>query len=66
MSALATFETSSKATSPTIPFSVLLIPTSMTIASFLTQSPFTNSGIPTAATIISPSKHSAFKSFVFE
>ena len=64
--ALAFFETSSKATSPTIPFSVLLIPTSITIAFFLTQSPLTNSGIPTAATIISASKHSAFKSFVFE
>ena len=66
VNAFATFETSSNATSPTIPFSVLLIPTSITIASFLTQSPFTNSGIPTAATIISPSKHSAFKSLVFE
>ena len=66
VNAFATFETSSNATSPTIPFSVLLIPTSITIASFLTQSPFTNSGIPTAATTISPSKHSAFKSFVFE
>ena len=66
VNAFATFETSSNATSPTIPFSVLLIPTSITIASYLTHSPFTNSGIPTAATIISPSKHSAFKSFVFE
>ena len=43
--AFATFETSSKATSPTIPLSVLLIPTSITIASFLTQSAFTSSGI---------------------
>ena len=60
VSALATFETSSNATSPTKPFSVLLIPTSITIASFLTQSPFTSSGIPTAARIISASKHSAF------
>ena len=32
----------------------------------LTQSPFTSSGIPTAATIMSASKHSAFKSFVLE
>ena len=64
--ALAFFETSSNATSPTKPFSVLLIPTSITIASFLTQSPLTSSGIPTAATIISASKHSAFKSLVFE
>ena len=66
VSKVATFDTSSKATSPTIPFSVLLIPTSITIASFLTQSAFTSSGIPTAATIISASKHSAFKSLVFE
>ena len=58
--AFATFDTSLKSTSPTKPFSVLLIPTSITIASFLTQSPFTSSGIPTAATIISASKHSAF------
>ena len=49
--AFAFFETSSKATSPTIPLSVLLIPTSITIASFLTQSPLTNSGIPTAAAV---------------
>ena len=48
VSALAFFETSSNATSPTIPFSVLLIPTSITIASFFTQSPLTSSGIPTA------------------
>jgi hypothetical protein len=34
VNALATFETSSNATSPTKPFSVLLIPTSITIASF--------------------------------
>ena len=66
VSALAFFETSSNATSPTIPLSVLLIPTSITIVSFLTQSPLTNSGIPTAAIIISASKHSAFKSFVLE
>ena len=32
----------------------------------ITQSPLTNSGIPTAAIIISASKHSAFKSFVLE
>ena len=64
--AFATFETSSNATSPTIPFSVLFIPTSITIASYLTQSPLTSSGIPTAATIISPFRHSPFKSFVFE
>ena len=64
--ACATLETSSKATSPTRPLSVLLIPTSITIASFLTQSPFTSSGIQTAATTISASKHSAFKSFVLE
>ena len=51
VSALAFFETSSNATSPTIPLSVLLIPTSITIVSFLTQSPFTNSGIPTAVGI---------------
>ena len=66
VSAFAFFESSSNATSPTIPFSVLLIPTSITIASFFTQSPLTNSGIPTAATIISASRHSAFKSFVLE
>ena len=64
--AFAFFETSSNATSPTIPLSVLFIPTSITIVSFLTQSPFTSSGIPTAATIISASKHSAFKSYVLE
>ena len=64
--AFAFFETSSNATSPTIPLSVLFIPTSITIASFLTQSPLTSSGIPTAATMISASRHSAFKSFVFE
>ena len=63
--ALALFETSSKATSPTIPLSVLLIPTSITIASFFTQSPLTSSGIPTAATRISAFKHSALRSFVF-
>ncbi len=34
--AFAFFETSSNATSPTIPLSVLLIPTSITIASFFT------------------------------
>ena len=62
--AFAFLETSSKSTSPTIPLSVLLIPTSITIVSFLTQSPLTISGIPTAATIISASKHSAFKSLV--
>jgi hypothetical protein len=66
VNAFAFFETSSKATSPTIPLSVLFIPTSITIVSFLTQSPLTSSGIPTAATIMSASKHSAFKSFVFE
>jgi len=64
--AFAFFETSSNATSPTIPLSVLLIPTSITIESFLTQSPLTSSGIPTAAIIISASKHSALRSFVFE
>ena len=62
--AFAFFETSSKSTSPTMPLSVLLIPTSITIVSFLTQSPLTSSGIPTAATIISASKHSVFRSFV--
>ena len=51
--AFAFLETSSNATSPTMPLSVLLIPTSITIVSFLTQSPLTSSGIPTAATIIS-------------
>ena len=56
--AFATFETSSKSTSPTQPFSVLFIPTSITIASFFTQLPFISSGIPTAATITSASKHS--------
>ncbi len=66
VNAFATLETSSKATSPTIPLSVLLIPTSITIASFLTQSPFTNSGIPTAATIISAFRHSPYKSLVLE
>ena len=65
VNAFAFFETSSKSTSPTIPLSVLLIPTSITIASFFTQSPFTSSGIPTAATIISASKHSAFRYLVF-
>ena len=55
VSAFAFFETSSKCTSPTIPLSVLFMPTSMTIESFLTQSPRTSSGIPTAATIISVS-----------
>ena len=64
--AFATFDTSSNATSPTRPFSVLLIPTSITIASFLIQSPFTSSGIPTAATKMSPFKHSPVRSFVFE
>ena len=64
--AFAFFETSSKATSPTMPLSVLLIPTSITMVFFLTQSPLTSSGIPTAATIISASRHSAFKSFVLE
>ena len=65
VNALAIFETSSKATSPTIPFSVLFIPTSITIASFLIQSALTSSGIPTAATIMSACKHSALRSFVF-
>ena len=50
--ALATLETVSKSTSPTKPESVLLIPTSITIASFLTQSPLTNFGLPTAAMTI--------------
>ena len=36
------------------------------MASFLTQSPFTRLGTPTAATRISAFKHSIFKSFVFE
>ena len=64
--ALATLETSSKSTSPTKPESVLLIPTSITIAPFFTQSPFTNWGMPTAAIIISALRHSFYKSFVFE
>ena len=64
--ALATFETSSKSTSPTIPESVLLMPTSITIAPFFTQSPLTNFGLPTAAIIISALLHSSFKSFVLE
>jgi len=47
-------------------YSVLLIPTSITIASFFTQSPLTSFGLPTAAIIMSALLHSAFKSFVFE
>ena len=66
VTALATFDTSSKSTSPTKPASVLLIPTSITIAPFFTQSALTNLGIPTAAIIISALRHSVFKSFVFE
>ena len=54
VNAFATLDTSSNATSPTIPLSVLLIPTSITIASFLIQSALTSSGIPTAAITISP------------
>ena len=50
--AFATLETSSNATSPTIPLSVLLIPTSITIASFLKQSNCISYGIQTAAIII--------------
>jgi hypothetical protein len=42
------------------------MPTSITIASFFTQSALTNFARPTAATIISALLHSAFKSFVFE
>ena len=64
--AFAFLDTSSNATSPTIPLSVLFIPTSITIVFFLTQSPLISSGIPTAATIISAFKHSFFKSIVFE
>ena len=64
--ALATLETSLKSTSPTIPKSVLLIPTSITMAPFFTQSPLTNLGIPTAAIIISALRHSAFKFQVLE
>ena len=64
--AFATFKTWSKSTSPTMPESVLLIPTSITMAPFLTQSPLTNLGIPTAAIIISALRHSTFKSFVYE
>ena len=64
--ALATFETSSKSTSPTIPFSVLLIPTSITMASFLTQSRLTSFYIPTAATMTSACKHSSLIFFVLE
>ena len=55
--AFATFETSSKSTSPTKPESVLLIPTSITIAPFLTQSLLTSYGFPTAAIIISALLH---------
>ena len=66
VNAFAFFETSSKCTSPTMPLSVLFIPTSITIASFFTQSLLTSSGIPTATTIISASKHSAFRSLVLE
>ena len=44
VNAFATLDTSSNATSPTIPLSVLLIPTSITIAFFLIQSAFTSSG----------------------
>ena len=57
VNAFATFDTSLNATSPTIPLSVLLIPTSITIASFLIQSALTNSGIPAAAITISPFEH---------
>ena len=64
--ALATLETSSKSTSPTKPESVLLIPTSITIAPFFTQSPLTSFGMPTAAIIISALRHSALRFFVFE
>ena len=60
VNAFATLDTSSNATSPTIPLSVLLIPTSITIASFLIQSALTSSGIPTAAITISP-----FRTLVF-
>ena len=64
--ALTFFETSSNATSPTTPFSTLFIPTSITIASFLTQSPLISSGIPTATIIISAFKHSFFRFSVYE
>ena len=57
VNAFATLDTSSNATSPTIPLSVLLIPTSITIASFLIQSALTSSGIPTAAITMSPFEH---------
>ena len=56
VNALAFFETSSKSTSPTIPLSVLLIPTSITIASFLTQSPFTSSGTVSYTHLTLPTK----------
>jgi len=65
VNAFAFFETSSKSTSPTMPLSVLLIPTSITIEFFFTQSSFTNLATPTAAIRISAFKHSCFKSFVF-
>ena len=55
--ALATFETSLKSTSPTMPSVVLFIPTSITIAFFFTQSPFTKLRFPTAAIIISALLH---------
>ncbi len=64
--AFANFETSSKSTSPTIPSSVLFIPTSITMDPFLTQSPLTSFGIPTATTKMSAFRHSSFKFFVFE
>ena len=66
VTALAILATSSKSTSPTIPLFVLLIPTSITMAFFLTQSPFTSLGLPTAVIIISALLHSLFKSLVFE
>src|SRR5690606_13683154 len=62
----ATSLTLSNSTSPTVLPSRLLIPTSITTAPGLTQSPFTISGCPTAATSISACLHSATRSFVLE
>ena len=64
--ALATFFEDSKSTSPTILPLALFIPTSITIASFFIQSPFTISLTPTAAISMSALLHSVFRSFVFE
>ncbi len=56
----------SKSTSPTSPSSVRLIPTSITVAPGLTQSPCTIRGRPTAATRTSARRHTAGRSRVRE